>query len=63
MNSMSFKEIAKVLNVSPSRAYEIYRNALKKLRHPKNIKRWQRILESLDELKIEQSYLEKGRKL
>ncbi|WP_370521240.1 sigma factor-like helix-turn-helix DNA-binding protein [Helicobacter winghamensis] len=63
MNNMSFKEIAKVLNVSPSRAYEIYKNALKKLRHPKNIKRWQRILEALEEHNFEQSCLQKGRKL
>ncbi|PZT47273.1 hypothetical protein B6S12_09980 [Helicobacter valdiviensis] len=63
---MSFEEIGKALNISPSRAYEIYSNALRKLRHPRNLKKWQRILEDLAEINKPQekdSNTERGEKL
>ncbi len=47
---MTFKEIGRALGVSPQRAEKVYKNALRKLSSPKNIKKWQEILDTLREL-------------
>lgn len=62
---MKFKEIGKVLNISSSEAFKIYKRALLKLSHPKNKRKWESILENLRELKSlkDRSDMERGTKL
>ena len=47
---MTFKEIGKVLGVSPQRAEKIYQNALRKLSSPRNKDKWFKIIEILSEI-------------
>ena len=52
---MTFKEIGRVLGVSPQRAEKIYQRALRKLSSPKNLKKWQEILDTIKEIEKEKA--------
>lgn len=52
---MTFKEIGRVLGVSPQRAEKIYQKALRKLSSPKNLKKWQEILDTIKEIEKEKA--------
>ena len=52
---MTFKEIGRVLGISPQRAEKIYQRALRKLSHPKNKDKWYAILELAAEIEKEKS--------
>lgn len=52
---MTFKEIGRVLGVSPQRAEKIYQKALRKLSSPKNLKKWQEILDTINEIEKEKA--------
>lgn len=52
---MTFKEIGRVLGISPQRAEKIYQRALRKLSSPKNIKKWQEILDTIKEIEKEKA--------
>lgn len=52
---MTFKEIGRVLGVSPQRAERIYQRALRKLSSPKNLKKWQEILDTIKEMEKEKA--------
>ncbi len=52
---MTFKEIGRALGISPQRAEKVYKNALRKLSSPKNIKKWQEILDTLREIEKEKA--------
>ncbi|PZT47315.1 hypothetical protein B6S12_09665 [Helicobacter valdiviensis] len=63
---MKFEEIGRVLGISSSEAFKIYKRALLKLSHPKNKSKWESILEDLAEIKKLQekdSNTERGEKL
>ena len=55
MKRMTFKEIGRVLGISQERAEEIYRIALRKLSSPKNLKKWQEILDTIKEIEKEKA--------
>lgn len=55
MKRMTFKEIGRVLGISQQRAEEIYRIALRKLSSPKNLKKWQEILDTIKEIEKEKA--------
>ncbi|BEK23132.1 RNA polymerase subunit sigma-70 [Campylobacter jejuni] len=50
---MSFEEIAKELNLSVTRVHQIYTEALRKLKNPKNKDKWMAIFETIDLIKKE----------
>ncbi|EAI6486306.1 RNA polymerase subunit sigma-70 [Campylobacter jejuni] len=50
---MSFEEIAKELNLSVTRVHQIYTEALRKLKSPKNKDKWMAIFETIDLIKKE----------
>ncbi|HHT6853462.1 sigma factor-like helix-turn-helix DNA-binding protein [Campylobacter jejuni] len=50
---MSFEEIAKELNLSVTRVQQIYTEALRKLKSPKNKDKWMAIFETIDLIKKE----------
>ncbi|EAH7385855.1 RNA polymerase subunit sigma-70 [Campylobacter jejuni] len=50
---MSFEEIAKELNLSVTRVHQIYTEALRKLKNPKNKDKWMTIFETIDLIKKE----------
>ncbi len=50
---MSFEEIAKELNLSVTRVHQIYTEALRKLKSPKNKDKWMSIFETIDLIKKE----------
>ncbi|BEK45906.1 RNA polymerase subunit sigma-70 [Campylobacter jejuni] len=50
---MSFEEIAKELNLSVTRVHQIYTEALRKLKSPKNKDKWMTIFETIDLIKKE----------
>ncbi|WP_265610959.1 sigma factor-like helix-turn-helix DNA-binding protein [Campylobacter jejuni] len=50
---MSFEEIAKELNLSVTRVHQIYTEALRKLKSPKNKDKWMAIFETIDLTKKE----------
>ncbi|EAJ2034198.1 TPA: RNA polymerase subunit sigma-70 [Campylobacter jejuni] len=50
---MSFEEIAKELNLSVTRVHQIYTEALRKLKGPKNKDKWMAIFETIDLIKKE----------
>ncbi|EAW7564879.1 RNA polymerase subunit sigma-70 [Campylobacter coli] len=50
---MSFEEIAKELNLSVTRVHQIYAEALRKLKNPKNKDKWMAIFETIDLIKKE----------
>ncbi|EAI7921419.1 RNA polymerase subunit sigma-70 [Campylobacter jejuni] len=50
---MSFEEIAKELNLSVTRVHQIYTEALRKLKSPKNKDKWMVIFETIDLIKKE----------
>ncbi|EEU6948469.1 RNA polymerase subunit sigma-70 [Campylobacter jejuni] len=52
---MSFEEIAKELNLSVTRVHQIYTEALKKLKSPKNKDKWMTIFETIDLIKKEKA--------
>ncbi|HEH3789696.1 TPA: RNA polymerase subunit sigma-70 [Campylobacter jejuni] len=52
---MSFEEIAKELNLSVTRVHQIYTEALRKLKSPKNKDKWMAILETIDLIKKEKA--------
>lgn len=52
---MTFKEIGRVLGVNPQRAEKIYQRALRKLSSPKNLKKWQEILDTIKEIEKEKA--------
>ncbi|EAI0466475.1 RNA polymerase subunit sigma-70 [Campylobacter coli] len=52
---MSFKEIAKELNLSVTRVHQIYTEALRKLKSPKNKDKWMTIFETIDLIKKEKA--------
>ncbi|EKJ7456648.1 RNA polymerase subunit sigma-70 [Campylobacter jejuni] len=52
---MSFEEIAKELNLSVTRVHQIYTEAIKKLRSPKNKDKWLAIFETLDLIEQEKT--------
>ncbi|EJJ0316914.1 RNA polymerase subunit sigma-70 [Campylobacter jejuni] len=63
---MSFEEIAKELNLSVTRVHQIYTEALKKLKSPKNKDKWMAIFETIDLIKKEKAKKEnsiKGEKI
>lgn len=63
---MSFKEIAKELNLSVTRVHQIYTEALRKLKSPKNKDKWMAIFETIDLIKKEKAKKEnsiKGEKI
>ncbi|ELK3541862.1 RNA polymerase subunit sigma-70 [Campylobacter jejuni] len=63
---MSFEEIAKELNLSVTRVYQIYTEALRKLKSPKNKDKWMAIFETIDLIKKEKAKKEnsiKGEKI
>lgn len=63
---MKFEEIGRVLGISSSEAFKIYKRALLKLSHPKNKRKWESILENLRELKslnLKSENTERGEKL
>lgn len=53
MERMTFKEIGRVLGISQERVEKIYRSALWKLSSPKNLKKWQEILDTIKEIEKE----------
>lgn len=55
MKRMTFKEIGRVLGISQQSAEEIYRIALRKLSSPKNLKKWQEILDTIKEIEKEKA--------
>lgn len=55
MERMTFKEIGRVLGISQQRAEKIYRIALRKLSSPKNLKKWQEILDTIKEIEKEKA--------
>ncbi len=59
---MTFKEIGRALGISPQKAQKIYERAIKKLSSPKNIKKWQEILDTLRELEKERAIQESDSK-
>ncbi|ENA8827765.1 RNA polymerase subunit sigma-70 [Campylobacter jejuni] len=52
---MSFEEIAKELNLSVTRVHQIYTEALRKLKSPKNKDKWMVIFETIDLIKKEKA--------
>ncbi|EAH8258114.1 RNA polymerase subunit sigma-70 [Campylobacter jejuni] len=63
---MSFEEIAKELNLSVTRVHQIYTEALRKLKSPKNKDKWMDIFETIDLIKKEKAKKEnsiKGEKI
>ena len=52
---MTFKEIGRVLGVSPQRAEKIYQRALRKLSSPRNKDKWRKILETIAEMEKEKA--------
>ncbi|EFP3379645.1 RNA polymerase subunit sigma-70 [Campylobacter jejuni] len=52
---MSFEEIAKELNLSVTRVHQIYTEALRKLKSPKNKDKWMSIFETIDLIKKEKA--------
>ncbi|EAI8651464.1 sigma factor-like helix-turn-helix DNA-binding protein [Campylobacter jejuni] len=52
---MSFEEIAKELNLSVTRVHQIYTEALRKLKSPKNKDKWMVIFETTDLIKKEKA--------
>ncbi|ECL3630817.1 sigma factor-like helix-turn-helix DNA-binding protein [Campylobacter jejuni] len=52
---MSFEEIAKELNLSVTRVHQIYTEALRKLKSPKNKDKWLAIFETLDLIEQEKT--------
>lgn len=52
---MSFEEIAKELNLSVTRVHQIYTEALRKLKSPKNKDKWTAIFETIDLIKKEKA--------
>ncbi|EAH6244506.1 RNA polymerase subunit sigma-70 [Campylobacter jejuni] len=52
---MSFEEIAKELNLSVTRVHQIYTEALRKLKSPKNKDKWMTIFETIDLIKKEKA--------
>ncbi|MCW1323773.1 RNA polymerase subunit sigma-70 [Campylobacter jejuni] len=50
---MNFEEIAKELNLSVTRVHQIYTEALRKLKNPKNKDKWMAIFETIDLIKKE----------
>ncbi len=52
---MSFEEIAKELNLSVTRVHQIYTEALRKLKSPKNKDKWMAIFETIDLIKKEKA--------
>ncbi|ENL5493988.1 RNA polymerase subunit sigma-70 [Campylobacter jejuni] len=48
---MSFEEIAKELNLSVTRVHQIYTEALRKLKSPKNKDKWIVIFETINLIK------------
>ncbi|WP_300795588.1 RNA polymerase subunit sigma-70 [Helicobacter sp. UBA3407] len=52
---MTFKGIGRVLGVSPQRAEKIYQRALRKLSSPKNLKKWEEILDTIKEIEKEKA--------
>ncbi|EAH6500455.1 RNA polymerase subunit sigma-70 [Campylobacter coli] len=50
---MSFEEIAKELNLSVTRVHQIYTEAIRKLKNPKNKDKWMAIFETIDLIKKE----------
>ncbi|HED4791627.1 TPA: RNA polymerase subunit sigma-70 [Campylobacter jejuni] len=50
---MSFEEIAKELNLSVTRVHQIYTEALRKLKSPKNKDKWMATFETIDLIKKE----------
>ncbi|EAJ4279651.1 RNA polymerase subunit sigma-70 [Campylobacter coli] len=52
---MSFEEIAKELNLSVTRVHQIYTEALRKLKSPKNKDKWMGIFETIDLIKKEKA--------
>ncbi|WP_291953236.1 sigma factor-like helix-turn-helix DNA-binding protein [Campylobacter sp.] len=60
---MGFEEIARELNISRARVSQIYKNALKKLAHPKNKEKWREImdtLKALEEQRVKKENLMQG---
>ncbi|EPY8350665.1 sigma factor-like helix-turn-helix DNA-binding protein [Campylobacter jejuni] len=63
---MSFEEIAKELNLSATRVHQIYTEALRKLKSPKNKDKWIVIFETINLIKKEKAKKEnsiKGEKI
>ncbi|ELM1311693.1 RNA polymerase subunit sigma-70 [Campylobacter jejuni] len=63
---MSFEEMAKELNLSVTRVHQIYTEALRKLKSPKNKDKWMAIFETIDLIKKEKAKKEnsiKGEKI
>lgn len=52
---MSFEEIAKELNLSVTRVHQIYTEAIRKLKSPKNKDKWMAIFETIDLIKKEKA--------
>ncbi|OEW44907.1 RNA polymerase subunit sigma-70 [Campylobacter sp. BCW_6466] len=52
---MSFEEIAKELNLSVTRVHQIYTEAFRKLKSPKNKDKWMAIFETIDLIKKEEA--------
>ncbi|EAH6193138.1 RNA polymerase subunit sigma-70 [Campylobacter jejuni] len=52
---MSFEEIAKELNLSVTRVHQIYTEALRKLKSPKNKDKWIVIFETINLIKKEKA--------
>ncbi|MCR6593597.1 sigma factor-like helix-turn-helix DNA-binding protein [Campylobacter insulaenigrae] len=60
---MGFEEIARELNISRARVSQIYKNALRKLAHPKNKEKWREImdtLKTLEEQRVKKENLMQG---
>ncbi|EPU2931243.1 sigma factor-like helix-turn-helix DNA-binding protein [Campylobacter jejuni] len=63
---MSFEEIAKELNLSVTRVHQIYTEAIRKLKSPKNKDKWIVIFETINLIKKEKAKKEnsiKGEKI
>ncbi|HDZ5001516.1 TPA: RNA polymerase subunit sigma-70 [Campylobacter jejuni] len=52
---MSFEEIAKELDLSTARVHQIYTEAIRKLKSPKNKDKWLTIFETIDLIKKEKA--------
>ncbi|EAJ5282233.1 RNA polymerase subunit sigma-70 [Campylobacter jejuni] len=52
---MSFEEIAKELNLSVTRVHQIYTEAIRKLKSPKNKDKWIVIFETINLIKKEKA--------
>lgn len=52
---MSFEEIAKELNLSVTRVHQIYTEAIRKLKSPKNKDKWIAIFETINLIKKEKA--------